>query len=280
MTQEERVLRFLYHTVPGRLCLRVLSSPVVSRICGAFLDTGLSRPLIDPFVRRHGIRLEDYLGWPYPSFNDFFSRRIRPELRPVAGDDRLLVAPCDGLLRVYPIVEGLVVPVKESAYTVAGLLGRAPLAARYRNGTCLVFRLGVEHYHRYCYAVGGRKGENVFLPGRLHTVRPIALRQRPVFVENCREYTVLDTAHFGRVVQMEVGAMLVGRIENHHGPGTVRSGQEKGLFRYGGSTVILLLEPGRTIPLEPDLWARARRREVPVLLGQTLARACPNAPEG
>ena len=75
-------------------------------------------------------------------------------------------------------------------------------------------------------------------------MRPIALRQFPVFVRNSREYTVLDTDHFGRAVQVEVGALLVGKIVNEHGVYNYKRGEEKGHFEYGGSTIIILLKNG------------------------------------
>ena len=163
--------------------------------------------------------------------------------------------------------------VKQSRFTVSELLGGDPVAARYRDGVCLVFRLCVDDYHRYCYPDGGRKGENVFLPGELHTVRPIALGALPVFSRNCREYTVLETEHFGPVTQVEVGALLVGRIENRQGAGSFSRGEEKGLFRYGGSTVILLLEKGRAA-LPEELFRRsAEGLELRVRMGQPIGRA-------
>ena len=106
-----------------------------------------------------------------------------------------------------------------------------------------MFRLCVHHYHRYIYGNSGVKGKNIFIPGVLHTVRPVALREVPVFKENSREYTVIRTENFGDLVQMEVGAMLVGKIDNYHQEKEVHRGEEKGRFLYGGSTIILLLEP-------------------------------------
>ena len=87
----------------------------------------------------------------------------------------------------------------------------------------------------------GRILETKTLPGVLHTVRPIAFRRYPVFSENAREFAVLQTANFGKVIQMEVGALFVGRIVNHPLTEFTR-GQEKGKFEFGGSTVILLLQ--------------------------------------
>lgn len=91
------------------------------------------------------------------------------------------------------------------------------------------------------------------IQGRLHTVRPVALEQRRVFCENCREYTVLESKHFGRAIQMEVGALMVGRICNYHQTRNVRRGEEKGRFEFGGSTVILLLQKNAVRP-EPCCW--------------------------
>ena len=264
-------LRFLYHTRLGRLLLKPLCARPLSRLCGRFLDSTLSKPLIAPFVRKNGIRLEDFFSDNFRCFNDCFSRRIRPELRPVDPSPDALVAPCDGLLSVYPIQKDTVIPAKQSMYTINDLLGGDPAAARFEGGTCLVFRLCVNHYHRYCYPDGGRPLRSGFIPGELHTVRPIALEQLPVFVRNCREYALLETDHLGTVAQIEVGAMLVGKIANHPAPERFERGDEKGMFLYGGSTVILLIEPGRIhIPKEAFVLS-AEEREIPVCMGERIA---------
>ena len=280
------MLKFLYETAFGRLILKGLTAPGLSRAVGHFLDTKLSCIFIKPFVRNNGINLDDYYSDNFTCFNDCFCRRVKEDRRPVDMDPSVLVAPCDGLLSAYEITDGLVVPVKQSRYSIADLLGGgldAPeaseaadpsevsgtavaskgsgtagasegsgtsgaseaarrLAAEFDGGLCLVFRLCVDNYHRYHYFDDGSKGRNMFIPGRLHTVRPIALRNLPVFVENSREYTVMDTENFGRAIQMEVGAMLVGKIANNHEEHEFKRGEEKGCFLYGGSTVILLLK--------------------------------------
>ena len=268
--KESAALRFLYGTVVGRLVLKLLCMRWVSRLCGRFLDSGASKPLIRPFVRRHGIDLSEYTSETFQSFNDFFSRKIKEGRRPAASEPSALIAPCDGLLSAYRISGDTVIPVKQSRYTLSSLLGGDRVSERYQNGICLVFRLCVDHYHRYCYIDSGVKGQNVFLPGKLHTVRPIALEQYPVFTQNCREYTVIRTENFGDVIQMEVGALLVGRIQNHHGAGNVRRGEEKGMFLYGGSTVIVLLEEGRARLPEELYQAAENQIETPVRMGQRI----------
>ena len=268
--KESAALRFLYRTVPGRVCLKLLTARWISKLCGAFLDSRLSKPLIRRFVEGNGIDLSQFESDNFGCFNDCFSRKIRDGLRPFPEDEAVLFSPCDGLLSAYRLEEDTVLPVKQSAYTLSSLLRDETLTERYRDGVCLVFRLCVTHYHRYCYPVSGIKGENTFIKGRLHTVRPIALEAGPIFTENCREYTVIDTERFGSVLQMEVGAMLVGKILNHHGSGTVIRGDEKGMFLYGGSTIILLLEKDKATVNERFFEATANGEETPVVMGEIL----------
>ena len=271
--RESGALRFLYHTALGRVMLKLLSGRTVSRLSALYMDSPLSRPLIPSFVRKNGIDLSEYEAADYRCFNDFFTRQVRAECRPISTEPGALIAPCDGLLSAYHIREGLVLPVKQSRYSMDSLLDGDPVAAQYAGGVCLVFRLCVNHYHRYCYVDDGVKGENIFIPGRLHTVRPIALEATPVFTENCREYTVMETAHFGTVTQVEVGAMLVGKIQNLHGAGRISRGAEKGRFLYGGSTIILLLEPDRVRLPEKLFRATEQGVETPVRMGQVLGRS-------
>ena len=258
-------LQFLYHTIPGRCVLKVLTRPGISKACGRFLDSDLSHFLIKSFADKHEIDLSEYELDGVRSFNDFFSRKIKEGLRPIDMDEKHLIAPCDGLL-----------PVKQSNYTISSLLRNPKLAAHYCDGYCLVFRLCVNHYHRYCYVDSGKKSRNVFLPGVLHTVRPIALAQYPVFTANIRAYTLIRTPEFGTVVQMEVGAMLVGRIVNHEQEAQVIRGAEKGMFQYGGSTIIVLIGKDQ-VQMREDLLKNAQFGvETAVQMGETIGYAKKN----
>lgn len=270
-------LPFLYGTFPGRLLLKILAAPALSRACGRFLDSRLSAFLIRGFVRRNGIRLDDYETGGIRSFNEFFRRRIKDGKRPFDMTPSVLCAPCDGLLSVWHIDGGgTVIPVKQASYTVASLLQDRELADSYVGGSCLVFRLCVDNYHRYCYADGGKKSGNMFIPGVLHTVRPVALEPLPVFAMNSREYTAIESPAFGRIVQMEVGAMLVGRIVNLEGEGIAVRGKEKGWFEYGGSTVVLLVPPNR-LSVRADIEENSRQGiETPVRMGEMVG----TLPEG
>lgn len=270
--KESASLRFLYHNFFGRLCLKLLTARWISKICGAYLNTRLSKPMIKKFVRKNSIDLNDFESDDFRCFNDCFCRKIKEGKRPIENDPNELIAPCDGLLSAYRITEDTVLPSKQSRYTLSSLLRDEELAKEYHDGVCLVFRLCVNHYHRYCYPDDGVKGENIFIKGKLHTVRPIALEAGPVFCENCREYTVIDTEKHGRLLQMEVGAMLVGKIKNHHGAGSVKRGDEKGMFLYGGSTVILLVRKDAAVIDEKLFYATEKDIETPVVMGQKLSK--------
>ena len=106
------MLDFLYHTIPGRMLLKPLTAPALSKLCGRFLDSSLSHFLVRPFIQTNNIRIEDYETDHIRSFNDFFSRKICEGLRPVDPDPKHLIAPCDGLLSVWKIEKDTVFPVK------------------------------------------------------------------------------------------------------------------------------------------------------------------------
>ncbi|MBR6443875.1 MAG: phosphatidylserine decarboxylase [Firmicutes bacterium] len=242
---EPASLKFLYENAFGRILLKVATFPVFSIIAGAFLDSNLSKRFVKGFAEKNHIDMHDYSRVRnYESFNEFFTRRVREGVRPIDENAGALISPCDGKLTAFHIDEDRVFEIKRSRYNTADLLKDEKLAEEYSGGTALIFRLTVDDYHRYCYIDNGRKGDNIHIRGRLHTVQPIALRNAPVFVQNSREYTVMDTENFGRVIQIEVGALMVGKIKNHQRVCEMKKGREKGMFLFGGSTIILLLKEG------------------------------------
>lgn len=246
-----RILRILYGNMFGRLLLKLLYHPYVSRFVGHFMDSRLSTYMIPRFIKNNKIDMTEYEDVSYRSYNAFFTRKVRPLKRIVDHDTSHLISPCDAKLSVYRINANSVFFIKDSTYTIEDLLCNAELADKYCDGICLIFRLAVDDYHRYCYIDDGTKGKNIKIPGVLHTVQPIALRHYNIYKRNAREYTVLDTEHFGRIVQVEVGAMMVGKIKNHHATHTYIRGEEKGYFEFGGSTIVLLLKKD-TVILDPE----------------------------
>lgn len=265
-------LRFLYGTGPGRCLLGILCSRRLSQAVGKFLDSRFSKVFIRGFIRRNRIDMSQYEQTSYRSFNDFLPGASgRSAVRSIFPPKRL--SP--------PVTRNCLFSRSTRG---AGLRSRAFLirwrnfsktnsGGKYEGGLCFVFRLGVEDYHRYFYIDDGVKGENVFIPGKLHTVQPAALEKRRVFAENCREYTSMQTEHFGLVTQTEVGAMMVGRIVNNDGAGECRRGKEKGRFEFGGSTVVLLVEKDRVAPDEELIENTRRGDETAVKCGERLGVA-------
>ena len=270
---QDRLLGALYGNALGRMLLQPLTATWLSKAAGAFLSTKASKIFIEPFISNNIVNMYEYERVEYGSFNDFFSRRIRPGARPVDMDPEHLISPADSKLTALPITENGRFTLKHTEYTVGSLLKNPALAAEYVGGWALIFRLTVDDYHRYCYAFDAEKGENVVIPGRLHTVNPIANDFFPIYKENAREYTILRTERFGDVIAMEVGALLVGKIVNHHGAATVRRGQEKGYFQFGGSTVVLLLKKDTAV-LDSDILENSRQGiETVVKFGEKIGAA-------
>ncbi len=234
------------------------------------MDCRISKIHIKGFIKKAGIDLSEYEPQEYKNFNECFTRKIIKEKRPVCQQPDKLIAPCDARLSAYHIGEDSSFEIKRSRYRVSDLLQGSKKAPDYQGGVCLVFRLCVDNYHRYGFVDDGEILENRAISGRLHTVRPIAMERYPVFVQNSREYTILDSKNFGRMAQIEVGAMMIGKIVNYKHSGTVTRGEEKGMFLYGGSTIVVLLEKDQ-ITLPQQLFETTKQgRETPVKYGQAL----------
>ena len=270
--KEGRLISGLYRGALRPL-LPLLSSRAVSAAGGAAMSTRASAALVPGFIRRAGIDMSDFESRQWRSFNDFFTRGLRPGARPVDPDPLALVSPCDSRLLALDITPNLTFQIKGGDYSVSSLLRNRRLAEDFAGGRCLIFRLCVDDYHRYCYFDDGSKGGNIPLPGRYYTVRPVALEHHDFFKENSREYTVMATRHFGKAVQVEVGATFVGRIENHHGVCSFRRGEEKGMFLFGGSTIVLLLGKNAA-DIDPRIIENTSRGlETRVLLGRRIGHA-------
>ncbi|MCR4721122.1 MAG: phosphatidylserine decarboxylase [Lachnospiraceae bacterium] len=266
---QDTTLKFLYGTFPGRVLLKLMTSRPVSKIVGLWQSLPLSTLIIDSFIRNNNIRMKDYIPTKYKSFNDFFSRKIRRSRRPICPDKQALISPADGKVLAFRIKDDLSVKIKNRTYTLNELFDGDDITQEFGGGFLYVVRLTVDNYHRYSYVDSGMKSDNTEIKGKLHTVNPIALDCVPVFHENSREYTVIEGDNIGKHVMMEVGAMLVGRIVNHHRQGRVKRGAEKGYFMFGGSTVVLLTK-GNIVPDNDILFNTRQGIETLVKLGEKI----------
>ena len=272
-TNQDRFLQRLYGSLSGRMALKLLTMPLISKLSGIFMSSRLSTLMIDPFVRKNKIRMSDYEPCFYHSYNDFFTRKLKKGKRPFSKISSVLVSPSDGKAVAYPIGRDSVFQIKQTKYTVESLLKNRVLANEFIGGYCVIIRLSVDDYHRYCYVADAAKGNNISIPGILHTVNPIALKYTQVYKENSREYTVLQSKTFGKIVQMEVGAMMVGKICNHHQSSMICKGQEKGYFKFGGSSIVLLLQKKKVSVAEDILNNTRDGFETYVKMGESIANA-------
>ncbi len=253
-----------FYTRLGKPAQHVMTSPIPTAIVGAYMDTKNSAKRIEGFIRRNQIDLTDYIESKYHCFNDFFTRQVKPGARPIDTDPDVLISPCDGHLSAYKIGADSEFAIKDSYYTVDDLVGGDAIADEYMNGVCLVLRLAVDNYHRYCYIDDGFKSRNYHIKGRYHSVQPIVVHRHPVFKQNTREYCLLHTKNFGTVTQIEVGACMVGRIKNHNEAGVIHRGREKGMFLFGGSTIVLLFKQG-VLDLPEELFEATERGEEAII---------------
>ena len=260
-------IRFVYGTLFGRLLAKgLLCRPFVSELYGLWQRSPLSRGKVKKFMEEYHISVEDCTETSFPNFNAFFTRQRKEQ-----GDRTLpheLPAIADSKLSALPIGRNSRFRIKDVPYKLQDLLDSENLAREYEGGLCLIFRLSPDDYHRYAFPDRGTAEETVEIPGVLHTVNPIA-GSMAVYRRNTRHYTILHTEHFGQLIQMEVGALLVGKICNHKKL-SFKKLEEKGYFAYGGSTVILLCKKD-TVQIDADILEySARGIETKVRLGERI----------
>lgn len=240
---------------------RVSLSRAVGRLCDLPLSPPISGLVQKIYCSAYAVNLaEAEAEGPYPSFDAFFTRALKPGARPISNDP--IVSPADGLLSARgPVDAGSQILVKKQNYDVAELIGSADDARRYRGGEFAVVYLAPSDYHRVHCPVDGVITEVRGISGDLYPVNAIGEEHiEGLFVRNNRVCICIDTPTMGRVSVVMVGATIVGRIsvsvipEPAVPPGITRlapgrevaKGDEIGMFHLG-STAVVLFEPGALI---------------------------------
>ena len=245
MSEKKDIMSFFYENALGRIILKPLITAPVSRAMGWLLSKKVSKLYIKKFIKKNGIVMDDYIPREYASFNDFFTRDIIPTRRSFSKESEALCSPCDSNLLWFEINKDRIFSIKGINYTLADLVGEEFSLEEFENGDLLIFRLEATDYHHYAYFDDCQQGEHRIIDGKFHTVREIAYRNQPIFRENQRAVSLLKTRSFGEVLEIEVGALFVGKISNNHNSGSFLRGEEKGMFEFGGSTIILAFQKGR-----------------------------------
>lgn len=245
-------LTFFYETFIGRLILKLFISKSFNNLMAKYMNSKLSLKRVDKFISKNNIDIYAYSKLKYKSYNDFFTRKIVCSKRPICANKDMFISPCDSKLTAYKITDELTLNIKNSYYSINSLIDD-DIINEYKGGFALVFRLSTDNYHRYCYIDSGYKGKNIHIDGVFHTVQPIALKHFNFYKTNTREYTVLNTNNFGKVIYVEIGAMGIGKINNNHEEYKFKKGEEKGYFEFGGSTIVLLVKKD-IISIDNDIY--------------------------
>ncbi|WP_020614674.1 phosphatidylserine decarboxylase [Sediminispirochaeta bajacaliforniensis] len=237
---EDRIMQFFYKTTIGRLFINLLLKAGLPKVMAAYLRSPLSKHLIPRYIKKHRIPMRDFPEISYRSFAEFFSRR--KEFSVTDPNPSHFSSPCDGLLSAYSILPDSSFAIKNSHYRLCDLIDDTELAKRYCNGLCLIFRLTAADYHHYSFVDDGYIGKNHLIEGTLHSVQPIACDAFPVYRLNRRCWKLLDTDHFGPIIQIEIGALAVGGIVNEYEETSFEKGTVMGHFELCGSTIVLLIQ--------------------------------------
>ncbi|KJS30093.1 MAG: hypothetical protein VR64_17305 [Desulfatitalea sp. BRH_c12] len=245
-----------------RITDHLLCKHPLSRLYGLMQKSKWSRRKIAPFAAQYGIDLSEAIvpAGGFDSFNDFFIRRLKPAARPLPKDPSLLISPADSRLQVFEVADDRPLTVKGTVLTLPQLLGVPNLEPAFRGGLCLIFRLAPCDFHRFGYMEGGVQGPVHTIGGPLHSVSPLSLRHRPdIHSTNFRQWCFVQSPRLGTMIQVEVGAMMVGSIvQRLPEGGPCQRGHEKGYFQFGGSTVIGILEHDHAC-IDPDILDNSRK---------------------
>lgn len=223
---------------------------------GKKYDDPASASQIEGFVAFHGLDMSEVLLdiSEFKNFNQFFYRALKPDARPCSAPDNphIVTSPADCRSVLFNrLDEAQKIWVKGRDFTVEHLLAGAypDDAKRYAGGALGVFRLAPQDYHRFHVPVDGVLCEPKLIEGEYYTVNPMAIRSAlDVYGENVRVVCPIDSVTHGRVMFICIGAMMVGStiITRQTGEKISRA-EELGYFKFGGSTVLLLFEPGKVI---------------------------------
>lgn len=272
------VLNYLYETRSGRAGLELLvKRKLISSLSGIFFDSRFSTKRIPGFIDSFGIDMSlcEKRTDEFKSFNEFFIRRLRPEARVFHKNPQLLLCPGDGRLKAWKDIDvKRLIQIKGSFYSLQELIGDETLASEYSGGVCLLLRLAPVDYHRFHFVDGGVCNESRKIRGSYYSVNPIALKTVvSVFCRNKREYSIFDSENYGKMLYIEVGATSVGSIVQTYHPGEkMVRGDEKGYFKFGGSTVLLFLKKGRAV-IDDDILEQTKMGyETRVLAGETIGQ--------
>jgi phosphatidylserine decarboxylase len=260
-----------YESEPQRSVTQwVKSQPLFDRLYAAYENTRWSARQIEPFVRKYHIDMNEFEPVKYRSFAEFFDRRFRPGVRKFPSAPGEMGAFAEARYFAWDRLEPeQQFPVKGYSLSAEQVLGNAQWAQPLIGGPILLVRLAPVDYHRVHYPDHGRTLGQARLGHRLWTVNWHALlNKQDILFSNERNINILETHYFGRLAFVEVGALSVGRIVQVHPLNApFQRGDEKSIFRFGGSAIVVFGEPATWRPSEDILKHTKEGIETLVRLG-------------
>jgi phosphatidylserine decarboxylase len=246
-------------------------------VIAAYQNSRWSTRAIEPFISKHKIDMSEFKPVNYRSFAEFFDRDFRPGKRMFPATPEKMGAFSEARYFAWPKLEAdQKFPVKGHSLRAARILGSDKRAEPYVGGPVILARLAPVDYHHNHYPDDGVTLDSYSMAGPLWTVNWHALQhQEDILFRNHRNINILKTRHFGQLAFVEVGAMSVGRIKQVHPIETPFSrGNEKSVFKFGGSAVVVFGEPGKWRPTADLIENTNKRVETLVRLGDVIASSC------
>ena len=272
----DKYLQWTYSSPIGMQFLELLiKKKIFSKLYGNFCDSRRSLKKVPSFIKGFDIDMSESEKnmSEFISFNDFFTRKLKSEARPINKNIDFLISPGDGKLLAFENIDlDRLVQVKGFTYSLNSLIDNSSISKRFSNGTCLILRLCPTDYHRFHFVDDGRCEETVKINGDYYSVNPAALKKIPeLFCKNKREWSIFHSENFGDILHIEVGATCVGSIIQTYIPKKpIKKGEEKGYFKFGGSTTILFFEKGK-VKIDQDIINETNKGyESKVLLGEKI----------
>ena len=258
----EWAVRLLYERNPKAFSLlrkSICTNALFSKLVGFMQKRKRSARKVKRFIEDYNVDSSAFIKHDFNSFNDFFIRKLKKEARPIAADS--VVMPADGRYLAYDnFAEAKEIAVKGTKLSLHELVGRDDkLAEKYMHGPFVIARLAPCDYHRFHFPVSGKAEKPLDISGALHSVNPLSIRfSTKCLTENKRSLITVKTPDMGDVLVIPVGAVCVGSIHYTYDHGQkVDKGDEMGYFSFGGSTLILLFEPGR-IKISDDILSKTK----------------------
>ena len=269
LSKKQKFLKFLFYVLPHHAVSRVVY--LITRLHGPQV-----KPMIRWFVKKYGVNMDDAeesdIGY-YQTFNEFFTRELKNNIRPLVPGDNTLACPCDGKIsQAGPIRAGAIMQAKGRAYSVLELLGGdRNMAAEFADGQFATIYLAPHDYHRLHMPLDANLVRMIHVPGRLFSVAECTVQEIPrLFARNERLACYFETAA-GPMVMVLVGAINVSAIETvwsgpvvpprarkisefdySHTRKEIGKGAEMGRFNMGSTVILLTASKVQWLPhIEP-----------------------------